>query len=157
MIRAILFFSAIALAQASDTPDFSRYPQTDAFRFFLQTQTNATQLTHSNLLAITAFVCGVGDRAALNYSVGQDGQEVDCRFVYRWAIQNYHSIQLPAESMTRLRSAISQLPAHNESPPLDRLMIVSFRDGTNWITKTYDWQAPPEAMRRIDAIIGANF
>ena len=45
-----------APAQAqSPAPDFSNYPQTESFRFYLRSQTNAAEhLQRANLLAISA-------------------------------------------------------------------------------------------------------
>jgi len=36
----------------------------------------------------------------------------------------------------------------------ERLVVVSFAEGTNWITQSYDNQKLPQAMRKICDIIG---
>jgi hypothetical protein len=153
-VSTIFLLSALTLgsALAGGTPDFSRYPQTEAFRFFISLQTNAAaQLSQSNLLAITAFVGS--DRVALEYAVTQGGHETSCRWVYRQAVQNYQSKQLQIRSMRHLRLAVCELPSQSELPPIDRLVIVSYH-GTNWITRSYDSKALPQAMRWIYHIIG---
>ena len=45
--------------------------------------------------------------------------------------------QLSETDLTSLRSAIHDLPAESVSPPIERLIIVSFREGTNWVTRSY--------------------
>jgi hypothetical protein len=62
--------------------------------------------------------------------------------------------QITASDLDKLRLAIRELPMTNSTPPLNRLVIVSFRQGTNWLTRTYDRQALPHAMHRIYEIIG---
>ena len=140
-------------AQTNSMPDFSRYEQTEAFRFFVSAHTNrADRFAATNLLAITSFLNR--DRVALCYHVRGDGRESDCRWVYDWAVQSYHEKQLSPGSIKRLRSAIGELPAKSEQPPVGRLVLVSFSDGTNWITRSYDNKALPEAVRQILDVIG---
>lgn len=142
-------------AWAGNAPDFSNYPQTEAFRFFLSNQTNgAAHLTQSNLLAITKFTDI--DKVATVYAVTQDRHENDSRWVYQWAMQNSHAKRLSGEEMERLRTAIGELPAHNEAPPIGRLVMVSFQSGTNWVTRTYDTAKMPEGMTKILGVIGAD-
>jgi len=149
---ALFSFASQAWAQTNYLTDFSRYPQTEAFRFFVSRQTNgAAQLAATNLLAITSFL-GV-DKVVLNYCVREDGHETDCREVYNWAVQASHEKQLSSDSMKSLRVAIGELPVQNELPPVGRLVMVGFSNGTNWVTRSYDNNALPEAMRKIYKII----
>jgi len=158
-ILAILFMLALEPAYAADKvalPDFSSYPQTSSFSAYLSFHTNAAwNLQHTNLLAISAFP--QGGAFAIEYSVTDGGSEYDCRNVYNWALQAEHSKQLSETNLTTLRSAIRELPAASVSPPIDRLVIVSFRDGTNWVTRSYDSGSLPKPMRRIYDIIGERF
>ena len=158
-ILAILFVLALEPAYAADKvapPDFSSYPQTESFRFYLSVHTNsAWQLQHTNLLAISAFPHG--GAFAIEYSVTDGGREYDCRDVYNWAIQADRQKQLSETNLTALRSAIRELPAASVSPPIERLVIVSFRDGTNWVTRSYDSGTLPKPMRQIYDIVGERF
>ncbi len=157
-ILAILFLFTIQTARADDKTtalDFSRYSQTEAFRYYFTLHSASWNLQHTNLLAISAFPTGGG--FALQYSVSGSGQERDWRDVYNWAIQASHERKLSTDDQKSLRSAISLLPAHSELPPIDRLVIVSFRDGTNWVTRSYDDQSLPDAMRKIYGIVGERF
>jgi len=133
--------------------DFSSYPQTDLLRYYLNGQTNAAwNLQHTNLLAISAFPDG--GKFALRCSVTESGQESDYRDVYNWAIQAIHSKNLSGADVKSLRSAIHNLPAVCASPPFERLVIISFREGTNWLTRSYDSGKIPKAMREIYDIVG---
>jgi hypothetical protein len=148
----LLTVAAVGAGEAT-APDFSSYPQTDSFRHFLSGHTNATwHLQRTNLLALSAFPSG--DRFALQYFVAENGQESDYRDVYNWAIQASHWKQLSEEDLTNLRSALRELPAASTSPPIERLVIVSFRKGTNWVTRSYDCATLPKAMRQIYEIVG---
>ena len=84
----------------------------------------------------------------------ESGQERDHRNVYDMPNQASHGKQITETNLTTLRSAIRQLPAESMSPPIERLVIVSFRAGTNWITRSYDYDALPEPMRQIYDIVG---
>jgi hypothetical protein len=150
-IFSLLMFAA-GLAQAGDGPDFSGYPQTAAFRFFLSHQTNGVeQLSQSNLLAISKFIGR--DNIAVVYSVTRDGHENDGRWVYDWALQNSHNRRLSADDMGELQAAIEKLPTRCEAPPIGRLVIVSFSEGTNWVTRTYDSGTASEAMNKVFGIL----
>lgn len=53
------------------------------------------------------------------------------------------------------RRALPRHRGRGDHPP--RLVIVSFRDGKRWVTRTYDNDALPPAMRQIYGIIGERF
>jgi hypothetical protein len=139
--------------EQSPTPDFSNFPQTESFRAFLRSQTNAAEhLQRGDLVAISAFP--KGDGIALQYVVTEEGQESDTRNVFSWARQASHWRQLSEAELNNLRSAIHELPVESKSPPVERLVIVSFREGTNWLTRSYDRDALPKSMRQIYDVIG---
>lgn len=158
-VLSIFLLLVCAFVHAGDkvaAPAFSKYPQSESFRYYLSVHTNsAWQLQRTNLLVISAFPSG--DRYALQYFVTETGQESDHRNVYNWAIQASHWKQIAETNLTSLRSAIRQLPAESVLPPIERLVIVSFREGTNWITRSYDSAALPKPMRQIYDIVGERF
>lgn len=150
---AILLMFAIGSVHAADkvsAPDFSNYPQTGSFVAATRGHTNAAWHLHqrTNLLAITAYPAG--GRCSLHYSVTESGH----RNAYTGAIPASHWKQLSDTNLTSLRAAIRELPAESVLPPIERLVIVSFRDGTNWVTRSYDDDALPKPMRQIYDIIG---
>jgi len=115
----------------------------------------ASETKQRNLVAISAFPSG--DRFALQYVVTERGQERDQRNVYGWAIQSSHGRQLLEAELNELQSAIKQLPDDNKLPPLERLVIVSFRENTTWVTHSYDRGELPSAMHQIYNVIGERF
>ena len=140
-------------AASMAAPDFSKYPKTQAFRHYLHSNTNAARhRQHSDLLAISAFPSG--DSFALQYSVTESGYESDYQFIYSWSARGVKSKQLSETNLTALKTAINQLPVNCASPPTERLVLVSFLDGTNWITRSYDGAALPAPMIQIYEIVG---
>lgn len=153
----LMFILAIQWVPAADkatAPDFSVYPQTDAFRSDIGLQTNtAWRLQYKNFLVISAFCHGF----TLEYFVDESGEESDVREVYNWAYQAGHEKHLSDVEIKGLRSAIEDLPVESSMPPLNRLLVVSFRQGTNVVTRSYDRQALPNAVHRIFDIVGERF
>jgi hypothetical protein len=157
VILLVMTLETVRAADIVSAPNFSGYPQTESFIAFTRSHTNAAWHLHqrTNLLAISAFPAG--DRVALQYSVTESGQESDARHVWNWAVQDSHGRQLSDTNLTSLRSAIRELPTRSVLPPIERLVIVSFRDGTNWVTRSYDSGSLPKPMRQIYDIIGERF
>ena len=151
----LLFAMVFQYAKADDkvsAPDFSHYQQTMYFNEIVQGQTNvAWQLGQmTNILAVSDFDFG-SDRVVSEYFISERGQGQSWRNVPGWALQPGRKIKLAlsGEELKKLELAIKKLPAKNSTPPLDRLVIVSFKSGTNWFTHTYDRKALPEAMLNI--------
>jgi hypothetical protein len=149
----LVFGVRMTLAGAAPvTPDFSHYPQTGAFKAFVDGQMNAAwHAQRSDFLAISAFY--EGERVALQYWITEN-DEFDVRTVYDHAHQSERHKQLVPSAVKGLHSAIAELPSESVTPPIDHLVIVSFQDGTNWVTRTYDSENLPNAMTKIYEIIG---
>jgi hypothetical protein len=119
-----------------------------------ESQTNvASNLAQSNLLSITVIR---SDQLWFPYRVKEDGKEEDHRMT-PYAIQASHWKDLSAAALADLRAAIDELPAESASPPLDRNVVVSFKSGTNWLSRIYDFEQQPKALRRIYEIIGERW
>jgi hypothetical protein len=91
------------------------------------------------------------------YVVTEAGQESDRRNVFSSALQASHWRQLSEAELNTLRSAIDELAVESKSPPVERLVIVTFREGTNWVTRSYDRDALPKSIRQIYDVIGERF
>src|SRR5882724_230631 len=93
---AILLVLVVESVRGSDkaaAPDFSSYPQTYSFRYYLGNHTNAAwHLQQTNILMVSAFPSG--DRYALEYFVTESGQQTSHRNCYSWAIQASNCEQL---------------------------------------------------------------
>jgi hypothetical protein len=162
-ITVILFTLGVCWANAAENagePDFARFPNTPAFRNVLAGQTNAAQY-FKNVLAISAF-CG-NDLTVAKYVVTESGEQHDCRLVYydveasMISARGCRSNLLSEAKLKLLRAAISELPHENQAPPISRLVIVSFRDGTNWTTQTYDGDRLSKAMCDIYDVVGERY
>ena len=136
----------------SSMPNFSHYQQTRSLQEIIQWQTNAVwqigQMT--NILAISDFDYG-NDRVVSQYFISESGKGWSWRNVTAWAMQPGKKIK-QSLSETELKSlglAIKEFPSQNSAPPLERLVIVSFKSGTNWVTHTCDRRSMPKAMLNI--------
>jgi len=155
IVFLLLLAGPWAQAENPLPPDFQHYPQTEAFQAAIRFQTDeAADQQLANLLAISVFR---SNGAVLMYVVGKEGQERDVRRIYKWADQASHQKQLTPSAMQDLRGAIHELPTESVLPPIEHLVVVSFAAEGAWITRSYDSQALPPAMRRIYEIIGERF
>ena len=134
------------------------YPHSQAFRMVLQQQTNAAAnlQTEGHLLRMTCYYKPESS-AYLRYFVKTNGVARNHRYIWSYATQDSHWIQLNDSQLAGLRNAIDELPTNSVTPPYERLLIVSYRDGTNWVTRTYDRSAFPPAIGKIYDIIGERF
>jgi hypothetical protein len=154
LLLALIVQTACADDKIS-TPDFSHYQQTMSFQEIIQVQTNAAwqlgQMT--NILAISDFDYG-SDRVVSEYFISESGKGLSWRNVPDWAHQPGKKIKqsLSESELKNLELAIKEFPSQNSTPPLERLVIVSFKSGTNWVTRTYDRQSLPKAMLNVCAI-----
>ncbi len=153
----LLLIQTTQTAVTPPAPDFSRYPNSKAFASFLSLQTDPVWHLEkrNNLLAVTCFYRS--DKIALLYYITMAGQESDWREVYDSASQASHHKQLSEAELKNLKQAISKLPQESSLPDLDRLVIVSFREGKKWTTRAYDRKALPTAMHRVFELIGERF
>ena len=162
MTVALWFKSALAadsLGRVTNFIDLSPHPQTTQFVALMASQTNgASQLAQSNLLVITSFFDSGTNycRCEVTQGSGWGHTLANCREWCKWCPSTYVSTKYDDE-VKRLRAAIAALPAHNDSPPLDRLVLVSFATGTNWTTRTYDRKSLPDALLTVCRIMGDGF
>lgn len=156
---SIVALHLLGVAQSGfkvDPPDFSNYPKTESFRAYFSIHSIKPENRHNaNLLVISAF--RRGSSSALEYFISQSGEVVDQRHVFNWAIQARRQRQLSAENLASLRATLRELPAGSPPPPLERLVIVSFRDGANWVTRLYDSTNLSKPMRKVYDLVGERF
>ena len=94
----------------------------------------------------------------LQYVVTEGGQTSNYLDNGDGILNDPHRKQLSAAALKTLRTAINKLPTTNQYPWLATLVIVSHRDGTNWVTHSYarssnDVTEAP-ALRETLSIIG---
>jgi hypothetical protein len=152
LFGAFLLTSVPSWAQS--LPDFSPYPRTGAFSYFISGHTNPAART--NLLLMTAFL---SDKVALQYVVRTNGLENDyCEDRHPMGgCKAGHQKQLSDADLKRLADAIRKFPSYDRSPPIGNLLVVSFGRGTNWVNYSYRWDSPPVPVREALDIIGERF
>jgi hypothetical protein len=160
ILFALLLGECVYAGDKLSAPDFSSYPQVRGFLSCVALHTNADlNLQRTNFLVISEFYrmdcvgCDV-----LQYSVSESGQVLDYHDPGDGSITQPRRRQFSQADITKLRSAVSQLPSTNQYSWLSTLVIVSHRDGTNWVTHSYArssneiTEAP--ALRQVLDIIG---
>ena len=120
-------------------PDFSGYPPLSGFLSCINLHTNAARnLQHTNLLVITEFyrMDRIGGDM-LQYVVTEGGQMLNYFDNGDGIVNDPRRKLLSAVALKSLRAALNKLPATNQYPWLATLVIVSHRDGANWVTHSY--------------------
>ena len=146
------------LPEIPDIPELSTYRGVGSFDLFLQTHT-LQPLTHrtgprhswTNLLVLSTLQAE--GRFALEYFVGEEGQ---C-YSHRNRGLGWNSAQgtnLTPAQVSGVRKALRELPATYATPPIERLVLLSFQDGNRWVTRSFDFNDRPAALQTLFQIIG---
>jgi hypothetical protein len=150
------------IAQAGDkqsVPDFSGYPPVLGFLHCINLHTNAARnLQQTNFLVITEFYRM--DRLGgdmLRYVVTESGRTLNYLDDGNGIFNDPHRKQLSEVALKQLHAAVDDLPKTNQYPWLASLVILSHRDGTNWVTHTYarsssDGPAAPALQKALNII-----
>ena len=139
--------------QPQTVPSFRKY-RSEAFVYWIGEQTNvARNFQDSNFLAMTSSLTPQGS-AYYRYFVKLNGQIFQDENRYNWSTEDWRHGQLSDAQFATLTSAIRELPARFDTPPGERLLIVSFRDGSNWVTRSFDKKSPPPSLTNIFNLIG---
>lgn len=142
-----------AQAEPPPFPDLSAYDSNRLLPYYLGVHTNPQICLHrwTNILAMT-IVHNQANVVSVYY-VGEQGQNYSHR--NRWyGINGSQSRNLNPGHLVELRTQLNRLPATNATPPINQLVLLSFRSGTNWVTHTYDNVHRPQALQAILDIIG---
>ena len=75
---------------------------------------------------------------------------------FSWAKRNHSSEQLSEEKFTALRETIASLPSETGAPTTNRIVLVSFRLGEQWVTRNYDRARLPAQVNRLYEIAGTE-
>lgn len=153
LVLLILGTQSLWADEKQTTPDFSSYEDSEQFNTYLNFQTNISlNSKSSNIVKISTFPEGYD--FALQYCVSKKGQATDSILGHNRAPMETNCRQLSESDLKNLQTAIQDLPTDNTLPPINRLIIVSYYDKTNWITGSYDSENLPNAMHQIYNIVG---
>jgi hypothetical protein len=130
------------------------YPKSEALSHFARLHRYRVPASQP-LVTMSAFRHG-GPGVANRCEVDPDGTVYTVRDCYNWAFQCQHYWQMPAHMVEDISAALAELPEEDGTPPLDRLLLVSHRQGRRWVTRVYDRAKPPPAVRRIYETTGAQ-
>jgi hypothetical protein len=75
---------------------------------------------------------------------------------FSWAKRNHSSEQLSEEKFVALQETIASLPSETSAPTTNRLVLVSFRLGEQWITRKYDRAILPTQVNHLYEITGVE-
>lgn len=159
-LRYASLLSALFLKTAAEPPSFpdlSGYDLDPTFaRYWLapHRQEPGDGMRHQweTLLALTTF----HERYVLEYFAGAKGESYSHRNS-GMSRSNTQGKELKPEDITRLRGLFKELPATNAQPVLNRLVLLSYRDGTNWITRAFDNGDRPKPLQEIFQVIGERW
>jgi hypothetical protein len=155
-----LAFECAHGGETNTEPDLSMYAQSEVFAEALILHTNATwNLQQTNMLVMSVF--GPNPGMVHQIYVNEAGVKHECGWwtfnLRRGGSAVFYASQLPKEKLQSLRLAINEVPAENVSPPIERLVMVSFPKGTNWVTRCYDSGTPPKSVQQLSDILGVKF
>lgn len=159
-LRYASLLSALFLTTAAEPPpfpDLSGYDLDPTFAMYWLAphRHNGGGLRHKKwepLLALTTF----HENCVLEYFTGPQGENYSHRNT-GMAMQNTQGKELKPQDITRLRGLFKELPATNAQPVLNRLVLLSYRDGTNWITRAFDNGDRPKPLQEIFQVIGERW
>jgi hypothetical protein len=130
---------------------FADYPKSAALFDIISSHRYFGRKSKDLILYATWFPKG-DPQVAYRCFAGVKGGIETHRWVYNWAIQGSRATQLDEPQLKSLKNAIKALPEGAKSPPLADLLIVSFREGETWETRTYDRKNLPDEVKNIDEL-----
>ena len=149
--------AAASVSQEKSSEDetaqlFADYPKSSALDSIIYSHSSFGRKSKDLILYATWFP---GDDPSVAYQcfAGVKGGVETHRWVYNWAIQASHTAQLDGPQLESLKNSLKALPEGAKSPPLADLLIVSFREGETWKTRTYDRKRLPGEVKEIDKIM----
>jgi hypothetical protein len=91
----------------------------------------------------------------IHYSLTEEGLELDVRNVFALAAQASHQRKLPNDVVAKITRSLRGLPNPDEKNiPKDWLVIVTFRDGNNVMTREYHRKRLPHALKEVLELLG---
>ena len=144
-----------AESAAADASQFAGYPHSAGFDAVIKEQLYPSEKPTTKLLEGTWFLDG-RPNVAIECRVDTDGKGYTVRAVYDWADQNSFPIQLDNKKLQALNSALQALPPSSLHPPMDKLLIISYRIDNKWVTRLYDKEHLPASVQEAYEVLGAS-
>jgi hypothetical protein len=151
----IAFVTGCASSRQTSPGLFDRYPHSPALDAVAQSHADAANDPRDELLLLTTWFLDGDPRVAMTCRVRPDGHVSTFGYVYDQGLRNPRKSDLVPDQLSALRESIAALPA-SQQPPLPNLLVVSFRTPTGqWLTRTYDRTAPPGPVVELFTITSA--
>ena len=140
---------------AADALQLVGYPQSAAFDAVVKEHLYPSDKPTPELLEGTWFLNG-NPSVAMECGVDTEGKGYTFRAVYDWAYQNSGTIQLDDRNLQALRAVLQALPPSSSHPPMDKLLILSYKSGDKWVTRLYDKEHLPASVQQAYEVLGAS-
>jgi hypothetical protein len=92
----------------------------------------------------------------VDYEVTTGGYSMNRREVFNWAFQDERWHKIKDEEMVELWALVKGLPAEEENVPADKRLVVEYKDGAQWVRRTYRWDVLPQNFERIYELLGGE-
>lgn len=152
-LLSVLFVASATAAEPPSFPDLSGYGFADAIttQWLYPHRHQGEGLKHKwePLLAVAAF----HEHWVVEYFTGPKGQNYS-QMNTGMGLKGTMGKELKAADLARLQELLRVLPATNTLPPKERLVLLSHRDGTKWITRAFDAGNRPKPLAEIFQLIG---
>ena len=132
----------------------ARYPQIGAAVLESHLSADSNVKKWNLILDMTQFSGGTSN-SSQSCRVSADGRVSESWFDQSDGKEGYR-YSLSSSEFQRLTEAIDRLPDGTDLPSLDRLVIVSYRSGTNWVTSMYDIAHLPRRANSLFHICGCG-
>jgi hypothetical protein len=132
----------------------ARYPQIGSAVVESHLDADSNLKKWKFILDITQFSGGTGT-SSQECRVSADGRVSESWFDQSGGKEGYR-YSLSSNEFQRLTEAIDLLPDGKDLPSLNRLLIVSYCRGTNWVTSTYDIDCLPRRAKSLFYICGCG-
>ena len=92
---------------------------------------------------------------AICYILSEDGQEIDARYVYDWAVQAMHNRELPRTTVAKIVEIVRKLPdPEEENIPKESLVTLTFHDGDKIKILEYHRKKLPAVFKNLLELFG---
>ena len=122
----------------------------DGFRYLLTFHSPESWRETNDILRISSFTHSSTVR---QYHVSSSGDESDVTEIWNWSTRGGRIRKLEPANMAQLQQLLAALPGATGEPAVERLIVVSFKDGKRWRTRSYDRASMPDPLKSIFALI----
>ncbi len=144
------------------------YPKSDALTHYIKTHRDWVAATHRKDSPVSKVdypgenglfygsSLSINGGLANQCTVDEAGRVYTVRDVYNWAMQASYASQLTKPETETLRLALQNLPENSPKPPLNQLLVLSFRAKKGKETRIYNRANLPAEVETIYRLANAH-